>query len=104
MGGALSDQPLPSWTFLTNHAHVMVAIWRNPQITAREIADQVGITLRGAQRIIHELERDGYLTHERVGRNNRYQIREEQPLRHPMDGRVAIGALLTLVGGLGTLL
>lgn len=53
------------WTFLSNHAHVLLAIQRNPELRQREMADQVGVTLGAVQRIIAELENGGYLRHER---------------------------------------
>lgn len=87
-----------SWTFLSNHAHVLVAIARNPELRQREIADQVGVTLGAVQRIIAELEAAGYLRHERVGRRNRYEIDLDQPLRHPLESHRTIVDLLHGVG------
>jgi DNA-binding IclR family transcriptional regulator len=74
-----------AWTFLTNHAHVLVAIARNPELRLREIAGLVGITERAAQGIVHDLAEAGYLTRERVGRRNRYEVNAELPLRHPLE-------------------
>ena len=72
---------LPSWTFLTNHAHVLIALDRNPELRQRDISHAVGITVGGVQRIISELEREGYLKSERIGRRNRYSVVEDGPLR-----------------------
>ena len=58
------------WTFFTNHAHVLFSISEDPDITLREVAMKVGITERATQRIVAELEHDGYLSHEKVGRRN----------------------------------
>lgn len=85
------------WTFLSNHAHVLIAIQRNPDIRLREVAEQVGITERAAQRLVRELEDAGYLWHERVGRRNRYHIDPSLPLRHPLEWHLAVGSLLDLV-------
>ncbi len=85
------------WTFLTNHAHVLVCIAEDPDILLREVAERVGITERATQRIVAELEADGYLSHERVGRRNRYQVNRERPLRHPMEDHLEIGALLRVL-------
>ena len=84
----------PSWTFLTNYAHVLIAIDRNPELRQRDIAHAVGITVGAVQKIINELERGGYLTHERVGRRNRYQINPDLPLRHALEQNHTIGDLL----------
>ncbi len=86
---------LPRWTFLTNHAHVLIAISRNPELRQRDIAFAVGITVGAVQRIIHELEEGGYLTSQRVGRRNQYQVMYDQPLRHPLEDQHTIKDLIT---------
>lgn len=83
-----------AWTFLTNHAHVLLAISRDPELRQREIGDLVGITEGAAQRIIHELEDDGYLARERVGRRNRYAVIGGRPLRHPLEAGHTIEELV----------
>lgn len=86
-----------SWTFLTNHAHVLIAISRNPELRQRDISDLVGITEGAVQRILHELEADGYLAIERVGRRNRYLVIGNRPLRHPLENTHTIDELLDTV-------
>jgi DNA-binding Lrp family transcriptional regulator len=83
-----------SWTFLTNHAHVLICIARDSEMRLREIADCVGITERAAHRIVCELEADGYLDHRRSGSHNVYRVHLDRPLRHEMDGGVAVGDVL----------
>ena len=85
------------WTFLTNHAHVLLCIAADPEVRLRDVAVSVGITERAAQRIVMELEEAGYLDRERVGRRNRYRLHTEQPLRHPMDRPFRVHELLTLL-------
>lgn len=85
------------WTFLTNHAHTLVAIAQNPDARLRDIAQLVGITERAAFRIVGELESAGYLTKRREGRRNVYEIDEAMPLRHPLEQQHTVGALLALV-------
>ena len=85
-----------SWTFLTNHAHVLVAISRDAEMRQRDIADAVGITQGAVTRILAELEEHGYVTHERIGRRNRYHINRDALLRHPLEDGVTIGQLLGL--------
>jgi hypothetical protein len=89
------------WTFLTNHAHVMVCLRRDPSARLRDVADAVGITERAAQRIVSELEAAGYLTRSRDGRRNNYTLHPELPLRHPLEGDHSLLELLDLlaVGG-----
>lgn len=86
--------PTPGWTFLTNHAHVLVALARDPQVRLREVALRVGITERSVQSIVADLEAAGYLRRERVGRRNRYLVDPSGPLRHPAERDHAIGELL----------
>ena len=85
------------WTFLTNHSHVLVLLARNPSLVLREVAQQVGITERAVQRIIADLETSGFVEREKIGRQNHYQIRANQPLRHPIESHRTIGDLLALL-------
>jgi len=89
------------WTFLTNHSHVLVLLHADPEIVLREVAVQVGITERAVQRIIHDLEAGGFIERERVGRQNRYRVLVDQPLRHPIEAHLQIGDLLALISGDG---
>lgn len=86
-----------TWTFLTNHSHVLLCIAEDPDVRLRDVAVRVGITERAAQRIVAELEADGYLSHERVGRRNHYQVNATLPLRHPLEDHLEIGALLRVL-------
>ncbi len=92
----------PNWTFLTNHAHVLVCIATQTDIRGREIAERVGITERAAQSIIADLVRDGYVTREREGRRNRYLINPNSPLRHPIESGHSAGELLEMLGRVPT--
>lgn len=84
-----------SWTFLTNHAHVLIAISRDHDVRQRDIANMVGVTVGAVQRIIHELEDGGYIRSERVGRRNHYHVVGESSLRHPLEDRHTIGELIS---------
>lgn len=86
---------LPSWTFLTNHAHVLIAISRNSELRQRDIAHVVGITTGAVQRIINELEAGGYLSTQRVGRRNSYTIDASKHLRHPLEDQHSINDLIS---------
>ncbi|HYP15119.1 MAG TPA: winged helix-turn-helix domain-containing protein [Bryobacteraceae bacterium] len=86
------------WTFLTNHSHVLLCLAEDPEIRLRDVAEKVGITERAAQRIVADLQNEGYITAERIGRRNRYVVHPEAPLRHPMEERNAVGTLLNLLG------
>jgi predicted ArsR family transcriptional regulator len=86
-----------SWTFLTNHAHVLLVIASTPDVRVRDLAQLVGVTERTALQIIDDLEADGYITRERFGRRNRYHIDRSHPLRHPLEEHHEIGALLQAV-------
>jgi DNA-binding Lrp family transcriptional regulator len=88
---------MADWTFLTNHAHVLLCISRDPGVRMRDVAEAVGITERAAQRIVAELEEAGYLTREREGRRNRYDVNPHVPLRHPLESDHAIGEILEIL-------
>ena len=76
---------MPSWTFLSNHAHVLICIAKDPEIRLSEIADLVGIRERTVYRIVHELSADGYVSVIKDGRKNTYEINLNRPLRHPLE-------------------
>ncbi len=84
------------WTFLTNHGHVLVHLHRNPEARVRDIAAAVGITERAVVGILGDLERDGYVTKERVGRRNAYVVHPTQRFRHPAEDSRPVGELLRI--------
>jgi uncharacterized membrane protein len=82
------------WDFLTNHAHVLLCVAHDSGIRLREIAASVGITERGAHKILSQLVEEGYVLRERRGRRNRYKVKPELPLRHPLVAEREVGELL----------
>ncbi|MFC7545445.1 helix-turn-helix transcriptional regulator [Plantactinospora sp. GCM10030261] len=93
---------MAAWTFLTNHAHVLLCIARDPDVRLRDLATQVGITERAAQRIVADLVDAGYLTSTRDGRRNRYQLHRDLPLRHPLERDHQIGEILAVLHSTST--
>lgn len=94
------EDATPEWTFLTNHAHVLVCIAEDEDIRGRDIAERVGITERAAQAIIADLVAEGYVERTKVGRRNRYTVNPDAPLRHPLEQDHSIGELLVTLGRL----
>ena len=86
-----------SWTFLTNHAHVLLCIASDPESRGRDIADRVGITERAAQAIVSDLVSAGYVTRTRGGGRNHYEVHPDLPLRHPIERSRQVRELLRLV-------
>jgi DNA-binding transcriptional ArsR family regulator len=92
----------PGWTFLTNHAQVLVCIAGDPGIRLRDIGDRVGITERAAHRIVGQLSEAGYITRRRDGRRNHYSFNADVPLLDPIARDRSVGelvAVLTASGG-----
>jgi predicted transcriptional regulator len=87
----------PNWSFLTNHARVLVCIAHDPGIRLREIGESVGITERAAHRIVGELAAAGYISRERHGRRNRYTIQSDLPIPDPLARKQRIGDLLSVL-------
>jgi predicted ArsR family transcriptional regulator len=87
------------WTFLSNHAHVLVCVAKDADARVRDIAQHVGITERAVQRILGELESAGVIARERHGRRTRYRLDAARPLRHPLERERTIGELLELLLG-----
>lgn len=97
----MSTPPTGTWGFLTNHAHVLLCIAREPQARARDIAEQVGITERAAQRILADLIAENYVTRTKVGRRNHYEINPRGALRHPVLRDLPIGPLIEVLNADG---
>lgn len=85
-----------TWTFLSNHGHVLVHIAQHPEAKLREIAAAVGITERSTQSIISDLEEAGYLAITKSGRQNTYRINTGARFRHPSEAHHTIGELLAI--------
>ncbi|KAB2379025.1 MarR family transcriptional regulator [Actinomadura montaniterrae] len=90
------------WTFLTNHARVLICIARDPELRVRDVADRIGITERAAQLIITDLEEAGYLVRTRVGRRNTYTINADRPFRHPAEAGHDVQDLIEVFLGEGS--
>ena len=86
-----------NWTFLTNHAHVLLCIARDPELRIRDIADMVGITERAAQAIVSDLETEGYLNVAKEGRRNVYEVHPHVALRHPLLRDHDIGEIMKVL-------
>ena len=89
-----SNDEQRTWTFLTNHAQVLLCLAETPDIRLRDVAEHVGITERAAQRILAELVEAGYVKTERVGRRNRYTVDRQHAMRHSAQLGHDIGTLL----------
>ena len=90
----MADDDRGTWTFLTNHAHVLLCLVGDPELRLRDLAERVGITERATQRIVAELVGGGYLERARVGRRNVYTVHLGLPLRHPLERAHTGGELL----------
>lgn len=91
-----------TWTFLTNHAHVLICIAQNPSSRMRDLAASVGITERAVHRIVAELKEAGYLMYDRDGRRNRYTVHGDLHMRHSVEGHCLVSELLATVLQPGT--
>lgn len=82
------------WTFLTNHAHVLLCLVSEAPLTARELATRVGITERAVQTILTDLTDDGYLRKSKDGRRNIYAVNAKGRLRHPLEAHHTVADLI----------
>src|SRR5436190_20623534 len=87
------------WTFLTNHAHVLMCLEEDNTSRIRDIARRVGITERSAQTIIHDLEEAGYISVAKTGRRNTYTVYKSKPLRHPLQRPNTVADLFRVFSG-----
>lgn len=95
--GTRQQKSEAAWTFLTNHAHVLLLLSKDPEMRMRDAAAAVGITERAVQRIVDDLTAGGYLSIEKNGRRNRYTIHADMPLRHPVESHCSVGGLIRFV-------
>ena len=86
------------WTFLSHHAHVLIALARNPELTMDELAALEGITTRSVLNVLNDLVDQGYLAKSKQGRNNKYEINVGAPLRHPTNAHHTVGDLIAALG------
>ncbi len=86
------------WTFLSNHGRVFVYIAKQPKSTTEVISREVGLTQRGVQKIIGELEAAGYIARHKEGRCNLYTVHPELPMRHLLEHEHAVGDILQALG------
>lgn len=92
----MATSSLPSWTFLSNHGHVLVHLSRNPDSLIREVAEAVGITERATQMILADLQKAGYVSVTKEGRRNHYQVNRSKRFRHPSEASESIGSLIEI--------
>ncbi len=91
------------WTFLSNHAHVLISLARDPDARMRDVAESVGITERAVQQIVRDLESQGHIRKTKIGRRNRYDVVREAHFRHGLVARFTLGEFLDVVApGTGT--
>lgn len=91
--------PTAPWTFLSNHAHVLICLAQEPSLRIQDLADRVEITYRAVQRILDDLEAAGYIQRSRRqddGRSNEYRVNASLPLRHPIEQHQRVSAILAL--------
>ena len=85
------------WTFLTNHAHVLLCISKDPTVRLKDVALAVGITERAIQRIVADLVAAGYVVIAKEGRRNHYRVNSRLKFRHPIERENQVGVLLQLL-------
>ena len=102
MSEAVRTAPPGRWSFLSNHAHVLLCVARDPRVRLREVSESIGITQRGVLRILRDLEEAGLLERHREGRRNAYALRLDQPLRHRLAAGCRVGEFVELLLQRGT--
>ena len=85
------------WTFLSNHAHVLICLAQDPDLRLRDVAERIGITERAVQGILTDLEAEGLVRRYREGRRNTYELSLNKPLRHPIEKHRKVGDLVKLI-------
>ena len=89
---------MKKWNFITNHGLVLLHISHNPQCTMRDMAAALGVTERSIQRVLKDLEAEGYITWQGTGKGNIYQINHNRELKHELTKDSIVRDLLSLLG------
>ena len=84
------------WTFLSNHGHVLIYLARNPESRVRDLSMAIGITERTVLGIVNDLENEGYVSVEKIGRRNKYKVHKTLKFRHSMESHKSIGDLIKI--------
>lgn len=92
----MTSEGKPGWTFLTNHGHVLVYLYRYPNAKISQISSAIGITERSTLTIVRDLEDQGYVSKLKVGRRNTYQVNADLQFRHPAEAGHRIEELLQI--------
>jgi DNA-binding MarR family transcriptional regulator len=87
-----------NWTLLSHHAHVLIALAKNPDFTIDELARILGVTSRSVVNVLNDLVEEGYISKTKDGRNNHYDINREAPLRHETSQGKSVSDLLESLG------
>src|SRR6185437_2491012 len=90
---------MANWSFLTNHARVLLCIAQDPGVRLSDIADRTGVSDRTAYGIVTDLTEAGYVVKHKDGRRNRYQIQAHLPLPEIGSRNRTIGEILALLTG-----
>lgn len=94
----MAERDRPTWTFLSNHGHVLMCLAADPDARLRDIAERVGVTERTVFGIVENLEQAGIVVREKVGRRNTYRIDRSRHLRHEIEASHTVGDLIDLLG------
>ena len=92
-----SPAPAHTWTFLTNHSHVLLCLAEDAGVRLRDVAVRVGITERAVQKIVADLEEGGVVQRSKDGRRNHYAIDARRPLRHPIESHRTVESILAML-------
>ena len=87
-----------NWTFLGHHAHVLIALDRNPDYTIEQLAAILGVTSRSVTNVLNDLVDGEYLSKSKDGRRNHYEINRTAPLRHLTSRGLTVGDLIVSLG------
>jgi DNA-binding IclR family transcriptional regulator len=90
---------MPTWSFLTHHAQVLLCIANDPGARLIDIAAVLGITERSAFTIVNDLAKAGYVVKRKDGRRNRYEVRSHLLVPGPVIRSTTVADLLALLVG-----
>jgi predicted transcriptional regulator len=82
------------WTFLSSHGLVFEYVATHKNCVAETMSREIGITQRVIFMILKDLENEGYITRNKIGRCNHYLINAGLPMRHHLDSNRTVREIL----------
>lgn len=84
------------WTFLSNYAHVLICLHKNPDILLREVTVKSALQKELSKQLLEIWQNQKFLEKVKSQQEIIPTINRDQKLRHPLESHHSINELLQL--------